>query len=73
MLCGGKDFKDMEVLGKAKYDWLKNLLDFRSGVPDSDTFRRTFDRVDSQELAAALNKWLNSERDKRVASIDGRQ
>jgi predicted transposase YbfD/YdcC len=70
-LCGGKDYEDMEELGKTKYRWLSGFLEFPNGVPDSDTFRRVFERIDSNQLAACLNTWLEVERENIVA-IDGK-
>ncbi len=72
-LCGGKDYSDMEELGIAKYEWLSGFLEFPNGVPDSDTFRRVFERIDCSELHNCLNKWLEYEKDKvKTVAIDGK-
>jgi predicted transposase YbfD/YdcC len=57
-LCGGKDYRDMEVFAKTKYEWLSGFLNLDNGAPDSDTFRRVFERVNSDELLKSLNNWL---------------
>lgn len=72
MLCGGKDFVDMEVLGKAKYEWLKGFLDLPNGTPDSDTFRRVFERIDGDELSKCLTAWANDRQIVKQVSIDGK-
>jgi len=73
MLCGGKDFVDMEVLGKAKYEWLKGFLDLPNGTPDSDTFRRVFERINGDELSKCLTSWVEgSQKPIKQVSIDGK-
>lgn len=62
MLCGGKDFSDMEVLGKAKESWLRGFLSLPNGIPDSDTFRRIFEKVNPAELSKCLCEWIKTER-----------
>ena len=76
-ICGGKDFADMETLGKSKQMWLLGFLNMPSGVPDSDTFRRVFERINPDELSRALNDWVLLSRqinaaDIRNIAIDGK-
>lgn len=74
VICKGEDFEDMELFGKEREEWLKNFLELPHGIPDSDTFRRVFERVDPQELSKWLNKWLETERKPsgRLVSVDGK-
>ena len=75
MLCGGKDFSDMEVLGKAKEKWLRGFLELVNGIPDSDTFRRVFEKINPDELSKCLTDWIMSEREIIAAksiSLDGK-
>jgi hypothetical protein len=73
MLCKGEDFTDMENFGNEREQWLRKFLELPNGVPDSDTFRRVFERIDLAELAAALYDRLGAEREKRgVVAIDGK-
>ena len=46
----------MEDTGNGKYDWLKQYLELPHGIPDSDTFRRVFERVDPKELGEVLEE-----------------
>jgi len=74
-LCGGKDFADMEVYGKARIEWLKGFLELPNGIPDSDTFRRVFERINPKELSKCLNNWIMHERQAtalKTVSIDGK-
>jgi predicted transposase YbfD/YdcC len=56
----GEDFVDMEEFGKDREEWLRGFLELPNGIPDSDTFRRVFERVDPTGLAKALNGWLDN-------------
>ena len=71
IMCKGEDFTDMEDFGNERENWLKTFLELPNGIPDSDTFRRVFERIDPAELSNALYDWLGAEREKRgVIAID---
>jgi predicted transposase YbfD/YdcC len=72
-LCGAEDFEDVEECGKARQDWLGTFLDLKNGIPDKDTFRRVFERLDPAGLAKCLYAWLDR-RDcvGKTVSIDGK-
>ena len=73
ILCKGEDFTDMEDFGNEREEWLKGFLELSNGIPDSDTFRRVFERINPTELSNALYDWLGMEREKhRVIAIDGK-
>lgn len=73
VICGGEDFADMEEFGKSRREYLAEFLELPNGIPDSDTFRRVFEKIAPSELSAALNNWIAAERDKRAAvAIDGK-
>ena len=73
IICGGEDFSDMEAFGKEREDLLRNFLELPNGIPDSDTFRRLFERLDPQELSACLRNWIGAEREKHsVIAVDGK-
>ena len=73
VICGGDDFSDMETFGKEREDLLRNFLELPNGIPDSDTFRRLFERINPQELSACLKNWIGAEREKRsVIAVDGK-
>lgn len=72
-ICGGEDFNDMETFGNEKHDFLKKFLELPNGIPDSDTFRRTFERLDPSGLANCLYEWLADLRgDRPTVAIDGK-
>lgn len=59
VICCGEDFVDMEEFGKDREEWLRGFLELPNGIPDSDTFRRVYERIDPTALAKNLNEWLN--------------
>ena len=73
IICGGEDYNDMEAFGLEREEWLRTFLELPHGIPDSDTFRRLFERLNPTELAECLYDWLDMERDKRsVVAVDGK-
>ena len=74
VICCGKDFVDMEEFGKDREEWLRGFLELPHGIPDSDTFRRVYERIDSNALARSLNAWLGnpSSSGGRSVNIDGK-
>lgn len=73
IICGGEDFNDMEAFGLEREEWLRTFLELPNGIPDSDTFRRLFERLNPAELSECLYSWLDAERGKRsVVAIDGK-
>lgn len=73
VICGGEDFADMEAFGKSRQEYLAKFLELPNGIPDSDTFRRVFEKLNPSELSLCLINWVSTERKKRgVVSIDGK-
>lgn len=73
VICGGEDFVDMEEFGKSRQEYLGKFLELPNGIPDSDTFRRVFEKINPSELSSCLINWLSVEREKRsVIAIDGK-
>ena len=74
VICCGEDFVDMEEFGKDREEWLRGFLKLPNGIPDSDTFRRVYERINPTALAKSLNAWLDkAERSGgRNVNIDGK-
>ena len=73
IVCNGEDFEDMEEFGKEREEFLKGFLELPHGIPDSDTFRRVFERVNPQAFSEALYGWLETIRPEgSVIAIDGK-
>jgi len=72
-LSAGEDFVDMEDFGNDRIGWLKGFLELPNGIPDSDTFRRVFERINPVELKTCLTDWLDLERERQqLINIDGK-
>ena len=73
VVCGGEDFPDMEEFGKERAEWLRTFLELPHGIPDSDTFRRVFERIDPEALSECLYDWLGCHRKEgSVIAVDGK-
>lgn len=73
IICGGEDFADMEAFGKSRQEYMAKFLELPNGIPDSDTFRRVFEKLNPSELSSCLINWISSERIKRgIVAIDGK-
>ena len=63
----------MEQFGKDREEMLRGLLELPNDIPDSDTFRRVFERVCPAALSKALNAALENTRARgRNVNIDGK-
>jgi predicted transposase YbfD/YdcC len=73
-ICCGEDFVDMEEFGRDREEWLRGFLELPNGIPDSDTFRRVFEKADSKALAKGLNRWLGNagKSGGRSVNVDGK-
>lgn len=72
-ICLGEDFADMEESGREREAWLRNILELPNGIPDSDTFRRVFERLEPRELLKCLNNWIEERHEPgSVINIDGK-
>ena len=73
IICGGEDFVAMEDFGKVREEFLRKFLELPNGIPDSDTFRRVFEKINPEELSECLVNWLNEELpDRCVIVVDGK-
>ena len=73
VVCGGEDFPDMEEFGKEREEWLRKFLELPHGIPDSDTFRRVFERIKPEALSECLYDWLGYHRkEDSVIAVDGK-
>ena len=70
VICGGTDYEHMEDTGYAKQEWFKGRLELANGIPDSDTFRRVFERLNPKKLAEILQETVQA--DGKTVAIDGK-
>jgi predicted transposase YbfD/YdcC len=64
----------MEEFGKDREEWLRGFLELPNGIPDSDTFRRVYERVNPTALAGSLKGWLENKENSggRNVNVDGK-
>jgi predicted transposase YbfD/YdcC len=73
IICGAEDYEDIEEFGNIRKEWLAEFLALENGIPDKDTFRRVFERLNPSEVAQCLYGWLgNRETDGKTVNIDGK-
>jgi predicted transposase YbfD/YdcC len=73
IICGAEDFEDIEAFGNSRKDWLSSFLNLKNGIPDKDTFRRVFERLNPSEVAESLCGWLeNRNAAGKTVNIDGK-
>jgi hypothetical protein len=73
LLCGLKDYEDMENFGREKAAWFKTFLELPHGIPDKNTFQRLFTWVDLRELLRSPETWLGEVgADGQTVNIDGK-
>jgi len=74
IIIGEDEFEAMEDWGKEREEWFGGFLELPNRIPDADTFRRLFERIDPKELLNSLNLWLpvaTTEQGREV-NIDGK-
>lgn len=63
----------MEDFDKERKNFLRNYLELQNGIPDSDTFRRVFEKIKPEELSECPVNWLDAELPERcVIAMDGK-
>jgi predicted transposase YbfD/YdcC len=74
VICGADGWVGIEEFGKAKQDWLTDLLDLPNGIPSHDTFGRVFALIDPKQFEASFLQWVQalSPAIKGVIAIDGK-
>jgi predicted transposase YbfD/YdcC len=60
--------------GLEREEWFRGFLELPNGIPDTDTFRRLFERIRPEELLSCLTRWLSGEEGSggREVNIDGK-
>jgi len=73
IICGAQTYRDLEVFGKAKEQWLSLHLPLKNGIPDADTFERIFELIDAVTLAKKMRWILQSEEVAgKIIAFDGK-
>ena len=68
------EYDAMEDWGLEREEWLRGFLELPNGIPDKDTFRRLFERIEPRAFLGSLNAWLYPQAVSggREVNIDGK-
>ncbi|HYV38110.1 MAG TPA: ISAs1 family transposase [Gemmataceae bacterium] len=58
VLCGAKDWQQIEAFGKQRLSWFRRFLLLANGIPSHDTFERVFDRIDPRAFHQGFQSWM---------------
>jgi len=74
VICGADGWVGIEEFGKAKEEWLTELLELPNGIPSHDTFGRVFAHLDPDQFEASFLEWVQgiSGTIAGVIAIDGK-
>jgi predicted transposase YbfD/YdcC len=74
VICGAEGWKDLELFGKQKLEYLKSFLRFKNGIPTDDTFRRFFRSLDPEQFKKSFMEWVRAlqKHNPKFVSIDGK-
>lgn len=73
-ICGAESWRDLELYGNQKLDFLRHFLSFENGIPSHDTFGRIFSLIDPKEFGNCFINWVKAIQDDipELISIDGK-
>lgn len=74
IICGSDGWKDLELFGKQKLEYLKTIMSFKNGIPTDDTFRRFFRVLEPDEFKRCFISWVKAlqNNNPKFVSIDGK-
>jgi len=75
VICGADSWVGMESFGRAKFKWLKRILELPNGIPSHDTFARVFARLNPEQFQQCFLNWVRSLirlKGEQVIAIDGK-
>ena len=59
-VCGADGWRDVELFGKTREKWLRELLELPNGIPSDDTFRRVFAALDAEHFQTCFMNWIEA-------------
>lgn len=75
VICGAESYEAIELFGKSKLDFLKQLMSLPNGIPSHDTIERVMKRIDNRAFEKAFMEWirtLQKNTEGKIISIDGK-
>ena len=73
-ICGAESWRDYELFGNAKIDYLKKYFPFEQGIPSKSTIALVFSMICPKQFKQCFMEWVRSiqSRIKGVLAIDGK-
>jgi len=75
VICGANTWTEIELFGKAKFEWLRAFLALPNGIPSHDTFGRVFGLLDPDQLERCFRRMtaaLTESTGGKLIAIDGK-
>mgnify|MGYP000191513290 CR=1 FL=1 len=76
VMSGADSFPEIQAFAQSKQEWLRRFLTFRR-VPDHETFRRVFSRLDPTAFQSSALDWIKQaiggKLEADIISIDGKR
>ncbi|MDR1250299.1 MAG: ISAs1 family transposase [Treponema sp.] len=75
VMAFAKGWEDIELYGKTKKAWLKQLLPLKHGIPKHDVYRRVFNRLNPKDIERCFMAWVRAikqDQEREVIAIDGK-
>jgi predicted transposase YbfD/YdcC len=75
VLCGAESYDSIVEFGKARIDFLKQVLKLPNGIPSHDTVNRVISLIKPDQFEKVFVQWVDSLREKNfqeVISLDGK-
>jgi hypothetical protein len=74
VVAGADGFTAIERFGKARTQWLRQVLDLKNGIPSHDTIGDVWSRVDPEEFEVGFRRWIGRLTDKIEGgvAVDGK-
>lgn len=75
ILCGYRDYKQMELFANAEIDWFRGHFSYAKGIPSHDTIERLFAHLNPKEFERALGRWIEHLRGEPFThiAVDGKR
>lgn len=58
VICGADNWVEVEGFGRAREEWLVQLLGLSNGIPSHDTFGRVYALLDAGQVEACFLSWV---------------
>jgi len=76
VLCGAESYDSIALFGKENYEFLRQFLELKKGIPSHDTINRVFQLLNPRQFERCFISWAQGLKDdgimERVIAIDGK-